>query len=195
MSRSWQRLAIVFSVSAALTAYLYHVPNSEGVPQMERIRLLSASMKLVSFVVCQSVVFSSIDRILFFPFFQGFYLGNIGFCTCLVCSTQQWHFIEKIEETRSDHWSESIRIGSSIKLDFNVLPLLDRKHNDWRSSGSNLYSSCHSEGRSTGLVSCRGLLPWWSFLYGFNWYFRSILLISSWMIDRFWSLLKKRIIQ
>ena len=71
MSRSFQRLAIVVAITAALLAYLYHVPNSEGVPQMDRIRLLSASMKLVSFVVCQ-MNFSSISLI--FSSSKGFFI-------------------------------------------------------------------------------------------------------------------------
>ena len=51
MARTFQRLAIVLSILITLIAYLSYVPNSEGVPQMDRIRLLSASMKIISFVV------------------------------------------------------------------------------------------------------------------------------------------------
>ena len=51
MARKLQRLAIIGSILISIFAYLYHVPNSEGVPQMDRIRLLSASMKIISFVV------------------------------------------------------------------------------------------------------------------------------------------------
>ncbi|CAF2957169.1 unnamed protein product [Rotaria sp. Silwood2] len=50
MARKLQCLAIISSVLIVLFAYLYHVPNSEGVPQMNRIRLLSASMKIISFI-------------------------------------------------------------------------------------------------------------------------------------------------
>ena len=51
MSRKFQRLAIITSILISLFAYLYYVPNSEGVSQMGRIRLLSAAMKIVGFVV------------------------------------------------------------------------------------------------------------------------------------------------
>jgi hypothetical protein len=51
MARKFQILAIIISMVVSLFAYLYHVPNSEGVPQMNRIRLLSAAMKIVGFVV------------------------------------------------------------------------------------------------------------------------------------------------
>lgn len=51
MTRRFQRLAIIGSLVALLGMYLYHVPNSEGVAQMDRIRLLSASMKIANFIV------------------------------------------------------------------------------------------------------------------------------------------------
>ena len=51
MARNLARLALISSILVCLGAYLYHVPNSEGVPQMDRIRLLSASMKVIWFVV------------------------------------------------------------------------------------------------------------------------------------------------
>jgi hypothetical protein len=54
MARTAQRLAIVFAITATLVGYLYRVPNSEGIPQMNRIRALSASMKIIHFVVCDS---------------------------------------------------------------------------------------------------------------------------------------------
>jgi hypothetical protein len=51
MVRKFQALAILSSILISVFAYLYHVPNSEGVPQMDRIRLISAAMKLINFVV------------------------------------------------------------------------------------------------------------------------------------------------
>ena len=51
MARKFQGLALLTSILVVLSAYLYHVPNSEGVEQMGRIRLLSASMKVISFIV------------------------------------------------------------------------------------------------------------------------------------------------
>ncbi|CAF4764426.1 unnamed protein product [Rotaria sp. Silwood1] len=50
MARKLQCLAIISSILIVLFAYLYYVPNSEGVPQMNRIRLLSASMKIIRFI-------------------------------------------------------------------------------------------------------------------------------------------------
>ena len=51
MARRLQSLAIFASLVALLGMYLSHVPNSEGVPQMNRIRLLNAAMKITKFVV------------------------------------------------------------------------------------------------------------------------------------------------
>ncbi len=55
MARKFQRLAIITSILIVLFAYLYHVPNSQDVPQMGRIRLISASMKVIGFIV--SIIF------------------------------------------------------------------------------------------------------------------------------------------
>jgi hypothetical protein len=57
MGRKFQRLAIIISIFIVLTAYLSYVPNSEGVPQMNRIRLLSASMKIIRFIVSTKILF------------------------------------------------------------------------------------------------------------------------------------------
>lgn len=51
MAIKLSRLALITSILVSIFAYLYHVPNSEGVPQMNRIRLLSASMKVIGFIV------------------------------------------------------------------------------------------------------------------------------------------------
>jgi hypothetical protein len=51
MGRKFQFLAILTSILIILFAYLYNVPNSEGIPQMNRIRLLGASMKIIRFIV------------------------------------------------------------------------------------------------------------------------------------------------
>ncbi|CAF4415916.1 unnamed protein product [Rotaria sp. Silwood2] len=50
MDRKLQCLAIISSVLMIFFSYLYCVPNSQGVSQMNRLRLLSASMKIVSFI-------------------------------------------------------------------------------------------------------------------------------------------------
>jgi hypothetical protein len=50
MARKFQRLAIIISILTVLFAYLYNVPNSEGVPQINRIRRISASMKIIRFI-------------------------------------------------------------------------------------------------------------------------------------------------
>ena len=62
MGRKLSSLALFGTVLAGLFAYLYYVPNSEGVEQMDRIRLLNAAMKLIGFVV--SVIYSIIIRLL-----------------------------------------------------------------------------------------------------------------------------------
>jgi hypothetical protein len=46
-----QYLIIIGSILIFIFAYLYHVPNNEGVSQMNRVRLLSASMKIIKFIV------------------------------------------------------------------------------------------------------------------------------------------------
>jgi hypothetical protein len=56
MGRKFQRLAIFISIFVVLGAYLSYVPNSEGVAQMGRIRLLSASMKLIRLVVSIDII-------------------------------------------------------------------------------------------------------------------------------------------
>ncbi|CAF1279597.1 unnamed protein product [Adineta steineri] len=50
MAGKLPRLAIILGSFVTLIAYLYHVPNSEGVAQMDRIRIISASMKIINFV-------------------------------------------------------------------------------------------------------------------------------------------------
>ncbi|CAF1407596.1 unnamed protein product [Adineta ricciae] len=50
MGRKLSSLALFGTVLAGLFGYLYYVPNSEGVEQMDRIRLLNAAMKLIGFV-------------------------------------------------------------------------------------------------------------------------------------------------
>lgn len=67
MARKFQLLAIITSVLIGLFAYLYYVPNSEGIPQMDRIRLLSASMKIIRFIVSTILLTSS-----FFWFYIGY---------------------------------------------------------------------------------------------------------------------------
>lgn len=51
MTRRLQRWAIFGSITITLLAYLFHVPNNEGVDQMGRIRVLSATMKIIKFTV------------------------------------------------------------------------------------------------------------------------------------------------
>jgi hypothetical protein len=51
MARAFQRLAVIIGIAASFFGYLYHVPDSDGVPQMGRVRLLSATMKIVGFAV------------------------------------------------------------------------------------------------------------------------------------------------
>ena len=51
MTRRLQRWAIIGSITATFLAYLFHVPNNEGVAQMGQIRMLSATMKIIKFTV------------------------------------------------------------------------------------------------------------------------------------------------
>lgn len=51
MARRLQLFAIFAALVALLGMYLFHVPNSEGVPQMDKIRLINAAMKIIKFVV------------------------------------------------------------------------------------------------------------------------------------------------
>ncbi|CAF1358862.1 unnamed protein product, partial [Didymodactylos carnosus] len=51
MARSLQKFAIFMGIFATIFAYLYHVPHSQGVDEMKKIRPLSASMKIINFIV------------------------------------------------------------------------------------------------------------------------------------------------
>ena len=51
MGRKAQRLAIVISIVVAIVAYLFYLPHTDGVEQMNRIRAISASMKIIRFIV------------------------------------------------------------------------------------------------------------------------------------------------
>ena len=42
---------MVFALLIAVSAYLFHVPNGENVAQMNRIRVISATMRIIKFVV------------------------------------------------------------------------------------------------------------------------------------------------
>ncbi len=53
MGRIVQRLAIIIAISASFIGYLYHAPNSDGVSQLDRIRTLSAILKLTDLIVGQ----------------------------------------------------------------------------------------------------------------------------------------------
>ncbi|CAF2570311.1 unnamed protein product [Rotaria sp. Silwood2] len=46
MARTAQKLAIVGAIVASIIGYLYQAPHSEGIAQMNRVRILGASMKL-----------------------------------------------------------------------------------------------------------------------------------------------------
>jgi hypothetical protein len=57
MGRRFQRLAILISIFIIFIAYLCYLPNTEGVEQMNRIRLLNASMKIIQFIVSTEILF------------------------------------------------------------------------------------------------------------------------------------------
>lgn len=46
------RLTVLVAVIAIFIGYLYYAPNSEGIAQMNRVRILTAPMKLAHLVVC-----------------------------------------------------------------------------------------------------------------------------------------------
>jgi Ni,Fe-hydrogenase I cytochrome b subunit len=52
MARTAQRLAIIIAITASIIGYLYHAPNSEGIAQLNRVRMMGASMKIIHFIVC-----------------------------------------------------------------------------------------------------------------------------------------------
>jgi hypothetical protein len=52
MTRTFQHLGIVGVLGMILLAYLFHLPNSENLPQRNRIRMLGATLKVLHFVVC-----------------------------------------------------------------------------------------------------------------------------------------------
>ncbi|CAF2135386.1 unnamed protein product [Rotaria magnacalcarata] len=61
MGYKFQWSATLGSFIICILAHLYHVPNSENISQMNRVRLLSASMKIIKFIgfVSETVGWSS----------------------------------------------------------------------------------------------------------------------------------------
>jgi hypothetical protein len=51
MARTAQRIAIILAITASIIGYLYHAPHSEGIAQLNRIRPLSAAMKIAKCIV------------------------------------------------------------------------------------------------------------------------------------------------
>ena len=51
MVRSAPVFAIIISIIASVLGYLLYIPHSEGVAQLNRIRVISAAMKTIKFVV------------------------------------------------------------------------------------------------------------------------------------------------
>lgn len=51
MVRIVQRLAIIAAILASIIGYLYYAPNSADIAQVDRIRSIAASMKLVQLIV------------------------------------------------------------------------------------------------------------------------------------------------
>lgn len=52
MARNLQRVAIVGAIVASLVGYLSYAPNSEGIAQMGRVRVIGAGLKLGHLIVC-----------------------------------------------------------------------------------------------------------------------------------------------
>lgn len=51
MARTAQRLAIIGAITATMVAYLYRAPNSEGIAQLNRVRAMTASMRIADLAV------------------------------------------------------------------------------------------------------------------------------------------------
>ena len=98
MARVLPSLAIFLSIVLSLVAYLSYVPNSEGVPQMDRIRLLSASMKIIRFIVRQSHNHRNQSILVFI----GFRNWDAWHSSSVENSTRQWSTFEKVKIT----WSQ-----------------------------------------------------------------------------------------
>ncbi len=52
MGRIAQGLIILTGILASIIVYLYYAPNSEDIAQLDRIRTVAASMKLIQLLVC-----------------------------------------------------------------------------------------------------------------------------------------------
>lgn len=52
MGRTVQRLAIIGAITATIIGYLYHAPNIEGMAQLNRVRVMGATMKITHLIVC-----------------------------------------------------------------------------------------------------------------------------------------------
>ncbi|CAF0903257.1 unnamed protein product [Adineta ricciae] len=63
MARTAQRLAIIAAITASIMAYLWRAPNSEGIEQLDRIRALTASMKVTYLIGRAAEMLGISDRI------------------------------------------------------------------------------------------------------------------------------------
>lgn len=52
MARIVQRLGIIIAISASFIGYLFYTPHGEGIAQLDRIRTMSAAMRLTHLIVC-----------------------------------------------------------------------------------------------------------------------------------------------
>ena len=75
---SLKSLLIVTAILASIIGYLYYAPNSEDIAQIDRIRTVAATMKLVQLVVCfvLLILFSII-----FEFDRG---QQLNYLVCLI---------------------------------------------------------------------------------------------------------------
>jgi dolichyl-phosphate-mannose--protein O-mannosyl transferase len=78
MVRTAQRVAIVVAIAATIIGYLYHAPNSEGIAQMNRVRVVAATMKVFQSIVC-SFVF-----ILFYNICHVYSVQRLNYLVCLI---------------------------------------------------------------------------------------------------------------
>ena len=51
MPRTGGRLAIIAAIAASVFGYLFYAPNTEGIEQLNRVRILGAAMKITQLIV------------------------------------------------------------------------------------------------------------------------------------------------
>jgi hypothetical protein len=55
MALTAPRIAIIVAITASIFGYLYNAPHSEGIEQMNRVRILAAITKTIDVTVCEAL--------------------------------------------------------------------------------------------------------------------------------------------